>query len=155
MKKGTHISEHYELCLLLEQANDVVLKIRKSELEELNISIARATTLIVTKALGTGATTAEVSRWLVRRPHSVSELLGRMEKDGLVTKFTKSEGKRRITFELTDKGKEAYDKLIGPTCHEILCCLSDKDLHQLRSSLRTIRDEAFKYLAVELKPPFP
>ena len=155
MKRGMPINEHYELCLLLEQANDIVLKIRKSELEELNISIARATTLLVIKALGTGATTAEVSRWLVRRPHSVSELLGRMEKDGLVTKLTKSESKRKTTFELTDKGEEIYDKLIGPTCQDILSCLSDKDRHQLRSSLRTIRDEAFKYLAVELKPPFP
>ena len=78
--------QDYNLWVLLHQAKDAVFKAREKELSQYGISAMEAAALFIIQAIGDKATPAEISRWIFREHHTVTALLSRMEKKGLITK---------------------------------------------------------------------
>ena len=158
MKKFSTMDRYYDLYynlwVLLAQTKDAVLRARQKELHRYGISATQSAALFAIQAIGDKATPAEISRWLFREPHSVSELLSRMEKEGLVRKTKDLDRKNQVRVELTEKGYEAYDQSMKQeSIHKIMSSLSEEAREQLRSCLQTLRDEALKELGVEPQMP--
>ena len=102
-------------------------------------------------ALGGQSTAAEISRLLFRKINSVTEMLKRMELDGLIERV-KNSGRSKITVKLTDKGKETYNQsLKNRADKKILSVLSKKQREQLAAYLRQIRDEAARELGMQTR----
>jgi len=76
---------NHELAVLLAQARGAMLKARRKELTRYHISPRQSAVLFYIRAIGDKATPAEISRGLFRESNSISEILGRMEKQGLLT----------------------------------------------------------------------
>jgi len=102
-----------------------------------------AAVLFFVKNAKAPATPAEISRWLFREPNTVSQLLTRMEKQGLIRKAKDLERKNLVRITLTEKGEEAYQ---GQTemrvISKILSSLSPKERDKLGSYLKKLRDVA-------------
>ena len=86
MQDASDVDKDYELWVLFHQTCDAMARARVAELRESGISRIQAAALFVIKTLKVPATPAEISRWLFREPHTVSGLLDRMQKQGLVRK---------------------------------------------------------------------
>ena len=137
----------FDLWVLLRRTSHVVLKARDRELAKYGISAVQAAVLFLVRELGRDAIPAEISRQLLRDAHSVSGLLSRMEKDGLVRKVKDLDRKNLIRVELTEKGKQAYNESTKrESISGIMSSLPDKEQRQLMSYLRTVRDTALKEL---------
>jgi DNA-binding MarR family transcriptional regulator len=109
--------------------------------------------MIVT--LGEKATPSELARRLFREPHSVSELVDRMEKAGLVRRVSDLAKRNLVRIELTDKGRDIYEQsLAEEPVHRIMDSLSDEEHAQLRAILGKLWDEAVKELGMEKREPF-
>ena len=146
----------YELWVLLTQARAALSRARRKELHRHNITTRQSAVLFVIQAIGGKATPGEIARWLLREPHSISELLSRMEKDGLVRKIKGLDKKNVVRIVLTEKGRKAYDKsVVRESIHEIMSSLSEEERQQLRSCLQKLRDKALSLLAMEQVIPFP
>lgn len=146
----------YNLWFLLAQTRNVLLRARRKELYRNNINHSQAAVLFIVQAIGDPATPAEIARWLFREPHSVSELLHRMEKDGLIEKVKDLDRKNQIRVVITEKGHETYRKSTKhESMHSIMSSLSKKDRKQLESLLKTIRDKALEETGVDYKFSFP
>ena len=146
------MDQDYSLWVLLNQARDAVRKARQDEVKQYNISVSRAAVLSAIEVIGHQATPAEISRRLFRKSNSVSDLLSRMEKAGLVRQVKDLDRKNLVRVELTAKGREAYNQSTKrQSIHQIMSSLSEEERQQLISSLRTLRDKALKRLA--LGPP--
>ena len=156
MKNLSSRDNVYYLWILLAQARDAILNARRKELHQYNISASRGAVLFAIQAIGEEATPAEIARWLFREPHSISELLSRMERDGLVRRVKDLCRKNLVRIVLTEKGLEVYYK---STKRELVCeimsSLSEEERQQLKSSLQTLRDKALKELRIEHGIPFP
>ena len=155
---GTNVAtdRDYELWVLLCQACKAMIRARENKLRPVGITRMQAAVLFIVKAVKVPATPAEISRWLFREPHTVSGLLDRMEKQGLVRKVNDLERKNLIRVEITEKGEEAYRrsrelKVIPKT----LSRLSPKERDNLRAYLKTLRDEALQELGLRHQLPFP
>ena len=112
--------------------------------------------LLIIRAIGDKVTPAEISRWLLREPHSVSEIISRMEKQGLLKKVRDLYRKNLVRIELTEKGSEAYNQAIKrDSIHTIMSALSDEERRQFSTMLEKIRDRALKESGKELRTPFP
>ncbi len=156
MNNRSSADQDYKLWWLLGQTRHAVFQARAKELSKHGISGRQAAALFAIQAIGQGATPAEVSRWVSREPHSVSALLTRMERDGLVTKVSDLHRKNLIRLALTEKGQEAYRQSAKRgTIHRILSVLSEEERYQLWSSLERLRDKALEELGTDRKPPFP
>jgi len=113
-------------------------------------------TIIRVKAVKVPATPAEISRWLFREPHTVSGLLDRMEKDGLVTKVKDLDRKNLVRVVITEKGEEAYRKSRDmKAVGNIMSSLLEEEKDNLRGYLETLRSEALAQLRVDYPLPFP
>ena len=72
------------LFRLLRRTNDIMVQVREKELASHGLSVKIASVLRAVDMLGDDATPAAIARWRYRRPNSISNLLIRMEEDGLV-----------------------------------------------------------------------
>lgn len=112
--------------------------------------------MFVINALGDKATPAEISRWLFRESQSVSGILNRMEKQGLVRRDKDLGKKNLVRVALTEKGREVYGNCTKrESMHRIMASLSGEQRQQLIACLENLRDAALKYLGEEQEMPFP
>jgi len=136
-----------ELYALLIEATDAIRKARQKELNEHNIDMAWSGILLTIGALGDRATPVAIGQWLLRERHSVSELLSKMEKAGLLTKVRDLERKNRVRVVLTSKGNKVYHQSsTGKIVPRIISSLSKEERQQLKLHLHTLKNEALKAL---------
>mgnify|MGYP001102821487 CR=1 FL=1 len=120
----------------LERAGEV-------ELERFGLSVIEAAVLHALKTADEPVIPAKLSRWLYREPHTMSGLLNRMEKKGLVKRSKDMEKKNLVRVILTKKGDQAFQKQwearIVP---KITSFLSKKELDNLKKSLNKLESRA-------------
>lgn len=156
METNVATDRDYQLWVLLEQACDAMRKARDNELREFRISRMQAAILFIVNAIDGPATPAEISRWLFREPHTVSGILERMEKQGLVRQVKDLERKNMIRVIITEKGEEAYQQSRElKVVRTILSSLSPEQMDTLRPYLETLRNKALGELGVKYQLPFP
>ncbi|MDD5191225.1 MAG: MarR family transcriptional regulator, partial [Dehalococcoidales bacterium] len=100
--------QDYNLWALFRQTRDAMIKARERELEKHGISSIQAAVLFTIQDIGPEATPAEISRRLVREPHSISGLLSRMEKQGVIKRAKDLPKRNMVRISLTAKGRELY-----------------------------------------------
>lgn len=156
MKNYSSSDKDYDLWVLFNQVRDVLFKARQKELRPHGITSTQAAVLFVIQAIGNEVTVTKISRWLLREHHSVSALLGRMEKEGLISKTKDLHTKRPPRVVLTEKGRQAYyHSAERASLHKAMGVLSEEEHQRLSSLLRQVRDEGLKELAADMNPPFP
>jgi len=148
--------EDFNIWVLLYQARDAVFRAREKELSQYGITAMEAGALFVIQATSGKTTPAEISRWMFRQHHTVTALLSRMAKKGLITKARDSAKKNMWRVSLTKKGEKAYRQSIKrESIHTAMSALSENDRQQLGSYSRKVRDQALKNLVREPTLPFP
>ncbi len=146
----------YALWTLLAQARHILYQARQRELKGVGISGTQARALFTIQAIGDRATPAEISRWMGRRPHSTSDLLSRMEKQGLVKKTNDLGRRNLIRVSLTEKGHQAYRQSVKvEPIHRVMSILSPEEHKQLTSLLRRVRDKAIQEFDPDHRRPIP
>lgn len=101
-------------------------------------------------------TTTELSRLLFRKPHTTTELLKRMEREGLVRIVPKRKGRPFTEIKLTAKGKKAVVpgiEIVKALVTSIMSCLSPEEHEQLQKLLRALQQNVGEELRLEVSPP--
>lgn len=146
----------YNTWVLLHQAKDAVFKAREKELSQYGITAMEAAALFIIQAIGDKAKPAEISRWIFREHHTVSALLSRMEKKGLITKAKDLNRKNQWMIGLTEKGRNAYRQSVKrESIHAAMSPLSENERQRFESYLKKVRDQAVKHSVSEPTFPFP
>ena len=146
----------YILWMLLTQTRNIVYKAREKELGQYGITPEQAGTLFAIHSVGKEATIAEIGLQLVREPHSVANLLSRMEHHGLVIRKKPRDGRRAATYQLTPKGLEAYgNSTRRESLHKAMSGLSKEEGEKLEMYLRKILHTTLKDMVNAMKPPWP
>jgi DNA-binding MarR family transcriptional regulator len=133
----------YELWNLFTVARYTTFRAREIDLQRYGLTPENARMLFVIQALQDKATPTEISRAILHRPHTVSAMISRMEKLGLV-QTTKYPGhKNWILVKLTEKGTQAYELTAkrGPI-HRIMSSLDEAQCTQFRDILDVILKKA-------------
>src|SRR4030042_3875977 len=116
--------DNFDLWVLFDQTEEVISKARDLELDQYKLTLIQAKVLfMLTNQNNGGMTLAEISKWLLREPHSVLSLINRMEKIGLVERV-KRPGDDKIRVLLTDKGHELYSRTTRRSISMIFSALS-------------------------------
>ena len=146
----------YYLWVLFSQTRDAILKVRERELHSQRISERHAQLLFIIKLIGRDATPAKISRWLLREPHSISEIIDRMEKQGLLKKVKDMARKNQVRIEVTEKGQKMYERSFIPkNLIDILSVLKEKERKQFVASLLKLRQQAIKHVSARYEVPLP
>ena len=139
--------EVYNLWLLLANTRRSIYQAREKELNSYNITQEQAGVLFVISHIGNEATPAEISRQTHRKSSTISGLISRMEKSGLVRKVKDLDKKNMVRIALTKKGEQAYSQSEErESIHYIMSSLSEEEQRQLALYLGKIQDKALNRL---------
>ena len=140
------------LWLLLRRVGDTLVRCQDLVFGKYGLTTEQWGVLTVIKARGP-VRPSDLAELLERTPNSMSMLVDRMVKAGLVRRTRDRKDRRVVTVSMTDKGKAAIDPAIPAGwefVHEILSPLSDDDQRDLANLLETVKCELVGYLDPEM-----
>ena len=101
--------KEYDTWILLSRVYHMIAKLRRLELAKYNIQPVQAYILFILHALGGETSPTELSRYAYENKSAISDILIRMEKQGLITKTKKINNGGRVKVKLTEKGRKRLD----------------------------------------------
>ncbi len=131
-------------------------KARHKELVDYGISGDATSVMTCITQLGKEATPSAIARQLIVEPHSVSQLLTRLQEDGLVRRARDLKFKNRVRIELTEKGREVFrNSQRRRSIKKMMMVLTFEEREQLWSSLAKLREVAVKQIGRKAKSLYP
>jgi DNA-binding MarR family transcriptional regulator len=142
--------EDQDLWLLLTHTRYAIFRAREKELQRYGVSPEQVGLLFVVQALGNKATPAALARHIIRQPHTVSALVDRMARRGLVKKVKDLDRKNLVRVVMTEKGKKTYDLSTkrGPI-HRIFNSMSAAEKKEFRQHLEKLLVTARKEIGLD------
>jgi DNA-binding MarR family transcriptional regulator len=120
-----------------------ISKARQKELRTLGISIPESAVIFVVHEANDRVTPTEISRQLLLDIHSISQLLDRMEKRGLIEKINDLPRKNMIRVALTPEGRKLYKYSIKEkSITNCMSALTDTEKQRFKLYLDKIRIKA-------------
>jgi DNA-binding MarR family transcriptional regulator len=141
---------NYRVWALVDSTSFAVSRLRQIELSALGLTIEQSAFLRLTQDLG-GSTTARVFEdFTLRQHHSVSTMIARMVKAGLLE--TRSTGERARTVFITERGKDILSR-VGTTAPDMTLSVLDAfQKRRLTACLCAINERARAQLGVPGDP---
>ncbi len=137
------VGRDYNFRMLLYLTEDALNRARHVQVRPLGLTRADADLLFLVHCLGKLATPAELSRWLKRKPPTISEQLDHMEAKGLLRRQAIRGNNKSKKVVLTGKGLEALNQAME---HDIIASimgsLSEKEYRRLWQLLEKLKDRA-------------
>ena len=149
-------SDH-KLSTLIDHTSDAMLRVRERELLPAGISSIEAAVLYTLANCKKPTTVAEISRWILREPHSTSRLIQRMEARGLVAKSRDLPRSNLVRVSMTDKGRSAYEYSMEKrdSIRELMSMLTEAEKQQLDGLLRKLLHASLDELRIKRDVPYP
>ena len=140
------------LWLLLRRVGDALVLCQDSVFREYGLTTEQWGVLTSIKSRGPLRPT-DLASILERSPNSMSMLIDRMFKAGLVRRTRDRKDRRTVSVSLTEKGKTAVEPAViagWEFIHDILSPLSYDDQYALADTLETVKCELDSYLNPEM-----
>ena len=149
-------NECFMLWIMIAQTKDAILRARERDYARYGIGNERRAVLFIIENNGGHATPVEIARHLFRELHSVTEMLKRMENDGLVERY-RGTGRSKVEVKITPKGLDVFmQSLHNETDKRIFSVLNKKEREGLASSLFKLRRKVLQDLGIpEWRLNFP
>ena len=141
------------LWLLLHRVRDALFLCEDSVFQEYGLTTEQFTLLAAVKGGGGSLRPSDLAFYMERSPNSVSMLVDRMVKAGLVKRTRDRKDRRVVNVTLTGKAEKAVEQAApaGWTLvQRILSPVSDRDKLALASVLETVKCACLGYLNPEM-----
>ncbi len=135
--------------ILLRQTYNLILKCEDRVFSEYGITTEQHAVLMTIKHINEPVRVTDVALWLDRSVNSISMIIDRMVKAGLVRRVRDRKDRRTVFLTITSKAEKAFVPATVAgwgLIQEILSPLSDKDRLTLIRLLGTLRDKTYDYL---------
>jgi len=93
---------------MLHRAHGYISRLRHTQLRILGLTPIRVGVLTAVMESPEPVTIAIIAAKIARQLHTITELLDRMQKDGLISKIRRKDISALYAIEATDKGRQAY-----------------------------------------------
>jgi DNA-binding MarR family transcriptional regulator len=131
-----------------------ILKYEEERFSSIGLTPQQFGVLLAIKSVYGPATPRDVANWLDRNPASITFIIDRMTKIGLVERIRDIKDRRSLRLEVTPKGMELYEKAIQPAIDlskEVMGDLSPRELSKLVTLLGKIRSKTNEFRKIKDK----
>lgn len=142
----------YELWALLDATGFAISRLRQLELARLHLTIEQAALLRHIHSAGSWTTVRRIKEATLRQQHTISILVNRMARMGLVAKERRP-GDRESRILLTPRGRNLLKKSPTASLDAVFAALAPRERRPFACALREIHDKARSMLVPET-PPF-
>jgi DNA-binding MarR family transcriptional regulator len=148
-----HKADNFGIWVLMDSAHFTISRSRFLEIAQFGLTPEKAQILHAIESNGGSLTQSKISEFTMRQHHSVSSLINRMVKEGLLKKV-KYPGDRTFTVIMTKKGLGKYSNLTHKSIDMILSSLTDKEKLALYALLEKLLNTSRNLLGLDYEPPF-
>ena len=139
-----------KMWTVLHQASDAASRVASKRFRPLGVSSQQVYVLLILARSASPPTCSEISRIVMRRPHTVTALLNGMQRAGLIKRVKDKESQKLVRIVMTEKGRQVWEKVMQtPLSLEFTSLLSIGEFRQLVSMLEKVRDSALRQSEVE------
>ena len=135
------------IWMLMHQTLNSVSKCEDKKFAEAGLTYQQYAILTAIKYSESPATPTTIADWVDRHLNSVSLILNRMEKRGLVKRIINNQDRRSFRLVTTEKGDAAFNKaaVIGwNMIQELIGDLSEEEICTMSNLLEKIRNRAIE-----------
>jgi DNA-binding MarR family transcriptional regulator len=151
-RDGQKIS-YFDLWGVLARTNQAISRSRFLEIADGGLTPEKAKILHTVKINGGSIPQNKISSITMRRQHSVSDLVNRMVREGLIVK-TKHPESRNYIIKMSKKGKGKYHNLKRGTLDTIFSVLTLEDRQNLHLFLNKLHVRSRSLLGLDYTTPF-
>jgi DNA-binding MarR family transcriptional regulator len=152
-KKGNDFVTTADLWELLDNTRFAIARLRGIELSLFGLTIEQSSILRTLYENGGPLTTKELEDVTMRKPNSISILINRMIRMGLVSR-RKSKTGRRYKIRLTREGEDLIKKVTLSSLEMPFSSLTDDEKQKMAAGLRTLLERARVLLGIPYQTPF-
>jgi len=155
MTESLRLTENHKSWMRVMSMATVMERARNLELAKVGLNMPQTDVLYCLKVSKEPMTPMKLARMLHKQPHTVSALVHRMERQGLL--ITKRDLKRRnwVRVSLTKKGEEALKHWsASTTVPDALSRLSKKELEALNTISRKLHNRGLGLLRQMQPDPY-
>jgi len=141
------------LWRLMHQVRDILVLCEDSIFAEYGITTEQFSVLAAVKSRDGSLRPTDLAQLLERSPNSISMLIDRMVKAGLVKRTRDRKDRRVVNVYLTSKGESALKPAMPASwefIQKILSPMPYEDIYTLANQLETLKCELFGYLNPEM-----
>jgi DNA-binding MarR family transcriptional regulator len=138
---------------LLHRVRDVFMRCEDERFNPYGITSEQYGVLVTVKYMGGYGRPVDIARWMGRAPNSISMLIDRMVKAGLVRRTRDRKDRRAVNVSMTSKAESA----LGPATrdglefiHSVMSPLLDEELSTLVHLLEIVRHTAVQCMNQEV-----
>jgi len=143
------ISNRRNLWILLYKTTHALKRIRERELQDIGTTWIQTAVLDNIVSGKEPPTPSGIARKLFRKTHTISELIRRMEKQGLVKRTRDLKRKNIIRVQITDKGERVLNEsTINVEIDKIISALSPQDQESLKQILEKLWAKSMQTLSM-------
>ncbi len=150
----TQADVDFPLWRLLDHTRYMIFRMREKELAEYNLTPEQAFVLDIIHASGGSTTINSIVEMSQHRHNSISALINRMARQGLLKKNRTRRDKRAFRIVSTAKGEELLGRASRGSVHDAFSCLESSEKLQLEALLNRLMSRAYSASGVRL-PDFP
>ena len=151
-KNARTMSRDYDIWGKITEVYKLIGKARSIELSALNLTPEQSHILRILMLSGGTSTINEIANISLRTHNTVSILIKRMEKMGLVYKEKKESSKQYI-ISISEKGSELFKTMPIDSVEMIFSALSEEEKQSFNGYLDRLEQEARHILGLDYIPP--
>jgi DNA-binding MarR family transcriptional regulator len=133
----------------LQQTRDLLFRCEDQAVAEFGITAEQYSVLMAIEDLVEPVRATDIARWLAHKVNSVSMLVDRMVKAGLVERERDLPDRRAVRLFMTSKGKQAFEQAtpaVSKLIEDLLSPLANEDKGTLISLLEALEGKALSHL---------
>jgi DNA-binding MarR family transcriptional regulator len=142
----------FRLWKLLDHTKFMVGRLREMELARYGLTPEQVHVLDIIFQSGGTTTINEIVELTMRQHHSISTLINRMTRQGLVNKIRTADDKRIFKVVITEKGLSLIKKVSRDSIINTFTSLSEEEKIELDAHLHKLLIKAYNLLGKEYKP---
>jgi DNA-binding MarR family transcriptional regulator len=147
MGESVELTDNQRAFLRMQTMAAVLDRARNLELATIGLNMPQALVLYYLKTSKEPMTPMKLSRLMHRQPHTVSQLVHRMETQGLVSTKRDMKSKNWVRVSLTKKGEEAAKGWVTATkVPDIMGSLSKEEADALYRATQKLHDRGLELI---------
>lgn len=136
----------FQLWRLLDHTRFVIARSREKELARYGLTLEQSHVLDILHHSGGVSTIQEIVNITMRQHHSISTLINRMVKQGLVKKIRSKSDARQYNVVITEMGEALFRKTTRNSIINIFAVLSQSNRKGLGKGLSKLMVKAYQVL---------
>jgi len=151
-KNARTMSDEYEIWGKVTEVNKLIGRARSIELSSINLTPEQSHLLRILMGSGGTSTINEIAEITFRTHNTVSILVKRMEKAGLVYR-EKKESSKQYLISISEKGSELFKTMPINSIEMIFSVLSEEEKESFSTYLDRLEQEARHILGLDYIAP--